>query len=361
MELSRTIEVLERGVAEGLHLGWQLAVRRRGEVVGEACGGEARPGVAMAADTLTLWMSAGKPLTAVAVGQQVAAGRLRLDQPVADVIPEFAAGGKGGVTVGHVLTHTGGFRQVSSNWSTAPWGEVIETICATPLEDGWVPGETAGYHVASGWYVLGELVRRVDPAGRAFDAYLREEVCEPLGMDDSWVGMPRRQFLAYNTRIGMAWHTDRDEPRVMPFPHAEAGCTLCRPGGNARGPARELALFYDKILAGGVVPESFTQRQRVGLKDKTFGSTIDWGYGFLMNDPNGRRVPYGYGPHASPETFGHSGNQSSCAFADPTRGLAVAWVTNGLPGELAHQRRQIEVNTAIYEDCGLARDADGPA
>jgi CubicO group peptidase (beta-lactamase class C family) len=64
-------------------------------------------------------------------------------------------------------------------------------------------------------------------------------------------------------------------------------------------------------------------------------------------------MPYGYGRKASPNTFGHSGNQSSCAFADPVHRLAVAWLTNGMPGERRSQQRQRAINNAIYEDLGL--------
>jgi CubicO group peptidase (beta-lactamase class C family) len=65
-------------------------------------------------------------------------------------------------------------------------------------------------------------------------------------------------------------------------------------------------------------------------------------------------VPYGYGRHCSEETFGHSGCQSSAAFADPMYGLVAAWVFNGMPGERLHQQRAREVNTMIYEDLDLA-------
>jgi hypothetical protein len=68
-------------------------------------------------------------------------------------------------------------------------------------------------------------------------------------------------------------------------------------------------------------------------------------------------MPYGYGRAATRETFGHSGNQSSCAFADPGRQLVVAWCCNGMPGERKHQQRQREINNAIYQDLGFARGA----
>jgi len=66
-------------------------------------------------------------------------------------------------------------------------------------------------------------------------------------------------------------------------------------------------------------------------------------------------VPYGYGRFASDATFGHSGAQSSCAFADPEHELVVAWVTNGTPGERPHQKRHREINHAVYEYLNLAK------
>ena len=60
--------------------------------------------------------------------------------------------------------------------------------------------------------------------------------------------------------------------------------------------------------------------------------------------------PYGYGPLCSEGTFGHSGAQSSCAFADPAHDLVVVWICNGLPGELRHQERARAINQAVYQD-----------
>ncbi|MGH7178101.1 MAG: serine hydrolase, partial [Tepidisphaeraceae bacterium] len=97
--------------------------------------------------------------------------------------------------------------------------------------------------------------------------------------------------------------------------------------------------------------------QRVGMFDHTFKHKLDIGLGFILNSIQygADTVPYGYGRHANPRTFGHSGAQSSCAFCDPDHQLVVAWVCNGMPGDAAHQRRQREINEAIYEDLGLAR------
>ena len=352
--LPKFADAVEVSVDAGQSAGCQAYVSLRGEAVASAGCGEGRPGVAMDADSIPLWMSMGKPLTAVLCA------RLGVDvaRPVVDFVPEF---GKPDVTVAHVLTHTGGFRNVGSNWSPEPWPKIIDRVCGAKLEDDWTPGETAGYHVASGWYVLAEICRRVSGHDDPLVMY-RRELLEPLGMPDCWVGMPKSQYLDYGTRLSLTYDTSKDEPKPMAFPNSESGFTLCRPGGNARGPVAQLGRFYETLLHdrehGGFLPRdaalAYTARQRRGLRDKTFGAVIDWSYGFLLADPHGERIPYGYGPHASPDAFGHSGNQSSCAFADPRHRLVVVWCFNGLPGEVAHQKRQQAINAAVYEDLGLA-------
>ncbi len=144
----------------------------------------------MRSDHLMLWMSSVKPVTAIAIAQMWERGLLSIDDPVARHIPEFAVNGKAAITIRHVLTHTGGFPKAALQWSDAPWDNVVAEICAGPIEAGWIPGQTAGYHVACGWYILGELVRRLD--GRPYSRYVRESIFEPLGMIDSLARNARR-------------------------------------------------------------------------------------------------------------------------------------------------------------------------
>ena len=102
-----------------------------------------------------------------------------------------------------------------------------------------------------------------------------------------------------------------------------------------------------------------TARHRVGMYDQTFRHVVDFGLGFIVNSAmyGVDTVPYGYGPHASPRAFGHSGAQSSVGMADPEHGLVIAVAFNGMPGEARHHARIREVLAAIYEDLGL----DDPA
>jgi CubicO group peptidase (beta-lactamase class C family) len=366
--LPRTIAAIERGMHEGLHIGAQLYVSRHGQVVADVAAGEARRGVPMRTDTLMLWLSAGKPITAVAIAQQWERGKLELDDRVAQLIPEFAAGGKEAITIRHILTHTGGFRAALGHWEDQPWDAVIAAVCAARLEPRWIPGTTAGYHGLTSWYILGEVVRRLD--GRAFDRYVREEVLLPCGMSDSWLGVPVEQQETYGDRFGLMHDTSHgeavanfkmDEPRLA---------AQCRPPSGARGPIRELGKFYETLLLqrGGPIGrpqtiEAITAHHRVGVHDKTFRHVVDFGLGFVLqsNQYGIDTVPYGYGPHASPRTFGHSGSRSSIGYADPEHGLVVACIFNGATTEAKHDRRMREVNALIYEELGVVTGTDRPA
>ncbi|MDW8263384.1 MAG: serine hydrolase, partial [Phycisphaerales bacterium] len=67
MRFSRTISLIRQGIDRGLHPAAQLYVSRRGEVLIDEGFGQASPSTPMTRDSLTLWMSAGKPLAAVSV------------------------------------------------------------------------------------------------------------------------------------------------------------------------------------------------------------------------------------------------------------------------------------------------------
>lgn len=370
MTISRTLQLVRDGIAQGTHIGAQLYVSLRNEVVADEAVGEARAGVAMRSDTLMLWLSAGKPLAAVAVAQLWERGLLDLDDPIARHIPEFAAGGKQAITVRHILTHQGGFRAVLGKWENGPWEQVIAALSAARVEPRWEVGVTAGYHPLTSWYVLGELVRRLD--GRAFDRYVREAICAPANMPDAWVGLPPERYRAYGDRNGFMHDTSRGTPEANYFLDTEEGAAQSRPPSGARGPARDLGKFYEMLMNRGraAAPDSrepasrvlspqaveaIAAHHRVGAYDKTFRHVVDWGLGFVLqsNRYGADTVPYNYGPHASERAFGHSGSRSSVGFCDPEHGLVVACIFNGAPTEAQHDARTRAVVASIYEELGL--------
>jgi CubicO group peptidase (beta-lactamase class C family) len=366
MSIPRTAQMLEKGINSGLHVGAQLYLARDGETIADVGIGEARPGVPMRPDMLMIWMSACKPVPAVAVAQLWERGLLDLDDRVARHIPEFGVKGKEAVTIRHLLTHTAGFRGIAGEWEQQPWDHVIAAACDARLEPGWVPGRKAGYHVATSSYALADIVRRLD--GRAFPTYVREAIYEPLGMNDSWIGMPPERYRAYGDRIGLMHDTSGPASRADLFWDTEEGAALCRPAGNGRGPIRELGRFYQMLLNKGQLDgvrllspqtvEAIVSPHRLGMYDHTFRHVMDWGLGFIVNSARYGRdtVPYGFGPHASDRAFGHSGHQSTVAFADPEHDLVVALVCNGMPGEAAHHVRTREILEAIYQDLGLVEN-----
>ncbi|QDV50255.1 serine hydrolase domain-containing protein [Gimesia fumaroli] len=356
--LPTTHQRILEGIEQELHTGVQIYVSYQGAVIADTGVGEARPGVPMTENTINLWLSAGKPLTAMAIARLWEQGKLDLDDRVTRFIPEFGTHGKEPITLLHLLNHTAGFRPVNTGWPELSWNETLQRIYDAPLEENWQIGKTAGYHVTSSWFILGEVLQRLTE--KPYPKLIRELILEPLGMTDSWVGMPPEVYEQVQDNIAYVYQREKGEMQLTDW-HAAPRCVTPSPGGNARGPIHELGWFYECLLNEGMplfepqTVETMTSRHRVGEFDLTLQHTVDYGLGFIVNSNRygAETVPYGFGQYASEATFGHGGSQSSIAFADPERELVVAVVANGRPGEPKHQRRAKEINDAIYEDLGL--------
>ncbi|MCH9653725.1 MAG: beta-lactamase family protein [Planctomycetes bacterium] len=357
--LPLTSQRIGEGIESQLHTGMQIYVSLQGEVIADAGIGEARPGVPMTETTLNLWLSAGKPLTAMAIARLWEQGKLSIDDPVTRFIPEFGTLGKEPITLLHLLNHTAGFRPVETGWPDIEWEEIIQRICNSPLEANWQIGKTAGYHVTSSWFILGEILQRI--LNQPYSELIRELILEPLGMTESWIGMPREVYEQQQENMAYVYQREKGEMLLTDW-HAETRCLKPSPGGNARGPIRELGWFYECLLHQGMplfepqTVETMTSPHREGKFDLTLQHIVDYGLGFIINSNRygEATVPYGFGKFASEKTFGHGGSQSSIAFADLERELVVAFVANGRPGEPKHQRRAKEINEAIYEDLKLS-------
>lgn len=344
-------EALAAGMAEGWHTGAQACVIRGGKVVVDVAVGEAGPGVPLREDHLMLWMSAGKPLLAAGMGLLWQDHLIGWDDPVVRYLPEFGVHGKEGITLRHLLDHTGGFRQADPIRERS-WPAQVAAVCATRREPGWEPGEKQGYHLGGSWTVLGAVLERV--TGARVREWLRRHLFEPLGMEATWTGLPPEVPWERVARMHQA-----AEGRCTPHPFwAEPDALAsCWPGSNTLSTARDMARFYQALLGGGwgvLAPETvreLTTPLHPARFDATFKRPMRFHLGFLFDakQPGESWHSYGYGAAASAATYGHGGNQCATAFADPVRGLAVAVVFNAMPGDRIHQQRMRAVLDTVKE------------
>ena len=112
-------------------------------------------------DTLVNFYSVGKAFVALLALQLVDAGVIGLDDPIASVWPEFAAGGKDAATVRHALCHRAGvpaIREPLTNDDLWNWERMTGALAST--EPWWEPGSRHTYHTNTYGHLVGEIVRR---------------------------------------------------------------------------------------------------------------------------------------------------------------------------------------------------------
>ncbi len=190
---ARVQRAIDDAVAANRAIGVQVAAYLDGVPVIDAWGGLADPATGRKVDGDTLFnvFSVTKAVAATALHILADRGLIDYDAPVARYWPDYGAHGKGGTTVRHVLTHRAGVPQM-------PDGVTPERMC----DWGWMTGRIADLvpvaepgtrtlylSMTFGW-IVGELVRRADPQGRSLGRFVREEIAEPLGIADLWIGVP---------------------------------------------------------------------------------------------------------------------------------------------------------------------------
>lgn len=355
-----------RGCDSGFAPGAQLAVRHAGAlVVDEAAGilrglregeGEAREPVQR--DSEFLVFSAGKPVVGVALAMLETRGLVDALAPVARYWPEFAAKGKGEITVLDVLTHRAGvftpeLMKTPARWPD--WDDVCaELVAATPR----FPRGTFAYMPYEFGWILGEVVRRV--TGRSFGDFVRDEIARPLGLEHFAFGVSRERArrLARNYWLGEGRTVVAGEVISEGFERAsntdEAAMSVV-PGAGLVTHARDLSAFYAWLLAGCPLPagpavspallRATTTRAHFGF-DRSNRVPMAVGRGFIVGTP----WPSPYGAWGTSACFGHQGAFCTLGFADRERDLAVAIVTNGNHGVMQTSR-------AFTRLVGLARAA----
>lgn len=154
------------------------------------------------AETKSVAFSASKPLTAAVIGAAEQLGRLKIDQSIADFIPEFKGTKKAEITIRHLMTHQSGLKSSNAELSTAlNMGAGALTTAATKLPLTSTPGTTWDYE--SSGIAMQLLLKVVERAtGEKFATFAEKYVLQPTGMSNSvYVG----DDPATNWETGDAW------------------------------------------------------------------------------------------------------------------------------------------------------------
>jgi CubicO group peptidase (beta-lactamase class C family) len=189
--MSRLRQAIEGDVERKLCDGAVTIVSVGGKVVFEDATGFAdrHAGMPMRLDSVFPIFSISKAFNAVLVLQRVERGEARLNTPICEIIPEFAARGKQRITLGQLLSHRGGLPASFPAVPAEKIGDldaVVAAVCDVALEA--VPGEEVSYSPIMAHAVLGQCVRRLDGGKRRLRDIAREELLEPLGMADTALG-----------------------------------------------------------------------------------------------------------------------------------------------------------------------------
>lgn len=312
----------EELIAGGLNA-CQMAVGRDGEVVWFETFGEADD------ETRFNVASATKPIVASAVWLLIGDGLLDISRPVADFVPEFAANGKGAVTVEQVLLMTAGFPNAAMDpvVGADPAGRVA-AMAEWTLE--WEPGTRFAYHGSSAHWVLAELLHRL--GGMDFRDFVEQRVTTPLGLPRV-LGIRRDQQQNIAPMVGVAGSSIPAGTTIFPTTGGHDWSTVMEcgiPSGGGVMTAATLVRFYQALLhnPGGLwkpdVLADATSNVRCTLPDPTFEQPANRTIGLVVGD--GFSSFWG----SLPRAFGHPGMQGQMAYADPDTGISFAFVQNGL-------------------------------
>ncbi len=246
----------------GADVGASVAVFWHGEPVVDIWGGFAdsertRP---WERDTLTNVWSTTKTMTFLCALMLADRDELDFSAPVAKYWPEFAAGGKEGVEVRHLMSHTAGLPGWSEHLETeelADWDKCTSLLAAQ--EPWWEPGTASGYHALTQGYLIGEVVRRI--TGTTIGQWFASEVAAPLGADFH-IGMPASEDGRVSQVIPpppldvgsmrptkMVLRVFTNPPLDATMAHHEWWRRAEIPAANGQGNARSVALVQS-IVAG---------------------------------------------------------------------------------------------------------------
>jgi CubicO group peptidase (beta-lactamase class C family) len=283
--------------------------------------------------------------------------RLDLDTPVIRYIPEWAAAAKSDpdpawrarITVRNLLLHDSGLPAHRDFYKDAKGHDaVLARVIAEPLVHE--PGKQVEYSDL-GFILLGQIVERL--TGVTLDAYAKQHIFAPLGMDHSTFNPPR----TLRAKIAPTeFDADFRKRLLQGEVHDENSWAMGGVAGHAGlfSTAGDAAIFAQMILNGGIyayhrllsraIIDQFTARQPIGDSARALGWDV-------VTQPSSS------GHDFSASSFGHTGFTGTSLWIDPERGLFVLLLTNRVNPTRANEKiRQVRpaLHDAVMESLGLA-------
>jgi CubicO group peptidase (beta-lactamase class C family) len=349
---------------DGEELGASVAVDLDGAVVVDLWGGyrDVDRTSPWTQDTIVNVWSTTKCVLNLAALMLVDRGDLDVHAPVGDYWPEFAAKGKKGVEVRHLMSHTSGV----SGWDTPfsirdmyDWEPACERLAAQ--RPWWEPGAASGYHAKNQGHLVGELIRRI--TNTTVKTFVDREIAGPLGADFQ-VGARQADW----GRIAELVAPPPEEEAPLD-PSSVRGKTALGPKGsvkaamspewrladlgalnghsNARGVLDVLRVLSLGGGAGNVrllKPETIElvfDQQSDGV-DLVLGEPFRFGIGYCLGSPVVPYVPSG-------RTFFWGGWGGSLVVMDLDRRLTISYMMNRMAGGIIGSDRSEAYVRAVYE------------
>ncbi len=362
-------DALRKILNTGAESGCQVAVTIGGDIMVDLCAGhiDREQLTPVTPRTLIPVFSVSKAVSALVVASIVEEGVFDYDDPVADHWPEFAAHGKGRVTVGQMLSHQAGVPGIPDNWEARDWYDWERaTARLAALEPLWEPGGQSGYHAISWGHLAGELVRRT--TGATIGQHLRQRFGQPFSLD-VWIGLPESEFGRaanhrkpskppnlgeLNTPTQIAFLKPWSSPR---YGRGDEHAWLSReiPAANGHATAAALSVLMQPLALKGRLKDTqllgpatldASMAERIAGQDLVLPYNLSWAAGLIRNTSEPARHYYGPGSHA----VGHTGSGGSCVLADPDTGLTFAYTTLKHSPALVEDDRANTLIAAVY-DC----------
>ncbi|MEV7883925.1 serine hydrolase domain-containing protein [Streptomyces sp. NPDC002817] len=318
------------------------------------------------ADSLHAVFSSTKGAAHLVAALLVQDGTLELDRKVTYYWPEFAAEGKGALTLRELITHRAGLVGLDAGFTRDELAD--DRAIAERLADQrpfWRPGTAFGYHALVIGALTGEVVRRA--TGRSIQELWEERIRAPYGLDFH-LGLPAALEPRYRSAQPMiptpVQQAEIDATATGPHTLASIAFNAHVPDPGdlleyinsrtvrAKGPASAGGVAAARGLAGMYAAAISEMADRPPLlKPDTIaevGQIHSTGYDLVAR----QHRSFGLGfqaiadsrhPFLGAGTFGHSGAGGSQAFADPWSGLAYGYTRRRLafPGGAAPENDRL--------------------